>query len=112
MKQEIILINAIDEDHLKNVVETMQTLGNPTIKAVWAEQWSAWVALEGSHRCHAAKQLGLTVMIEEVEYSNTQLFDLGIEDGTNWDSTVEEYFDSAPASANAGYALITNCERI
>ena len=100
MKQDIIAINGIDEKHLKKVVAKMRKLGAPVIKAVWAPQYNAWVALEGSHRIAAANKLGLPITIEPVEYSNTLLVDLGIEDARYAYSTVEDYFDSAYQSAD------------
>lgn len=59
-----------DADKLATVVAEMQTLGTPTIKAVWMPNWDMWVALEGCHRLRAAHALGLTPEIEEVEYSD------------------------------------------
>jgi len=58
------------EEHLKEVMKEMKTLGAPTIKAVWMDCYGHWAALEGCHRIRAAKELGLVPNIEEVEYSD------------------------------------------
>lgn len=47
----------------------MRVRGAPTIRAVWMPVYGHWAALEGCHRIRAAKALGLTPEIEEVEYS-------------------------------------------
>jgi hypothetical protein len=62
-----------NEDHLASVTEQMQTLGAPTIKAVWMETWQMWVAMEGCHRLRAANALGLTPVIEEMDYSDEMI---------------------------------------
>ena len=62
--------NHYDEGHLAAVIEDMRRLGAPTIKAVWMEVYNHWAALEGCHRIRAAKALGLTPEIDEVEYSD------------------------------------------
>ncbi|WP_164561986.1 hypothetical protein [Nitratidesulfovibrio vulgaris] len=90
----IIPMNETDAAHLEQVVETMRTAGTPTIKAVWVEGYDAWVALEGSHRLAAAALLGLSPVIEEVEYSeDITLADLGCDDSDD------------------GYDVATICDR-
>ena len=59
-----------DANKLATVTAEMQTIGTPTIKAVWMPNWDMWVALEGCHRLRAAHALGLTPEIDEVEYSD------------------------------------------
>lgn len=71
---QIIAINQPENAHLAEVISEMAELGTPTIKAVWMEVYGAWVALEGSHRIAAAKALGLTPEIEEVEYDELGAF--------------------------------------
>jgi hypothetical protein len=44
----------------------METLGAPTIKAIWSEVYGAWMAVEGCHRLRAAAELGMTPVIEDV----------------------------------------------
>jgi hypothetical protein len=68
-----ILHRHYDEQHLQHVTEQMQTLGAPTIKAVWMETWQMWVAMEGCHRLRAAHALGLTPVIEEIDYSDEMI---------------------------------------
>jgi hypothetical protein len=62
-----------NEGHLASVTEEMRTLGVPTIKAVWMETWQMWVAMEGCHRLRAAHALGLTPVIEELDYSDEMI---------------------------------------
>jgi hypothetical protein len=96
----IITVNEIEQNHLNEVIEDMKRLGAPVVKAVWMECWDAWVALEGSHRVHAAKNLGLEVNIEEVEYSTKELWEVGIDQGDiDW-MTVENFVDSACQSVD------------
>lgn len=91
----IILINQADSEHLNEVKAEMKEMGAPSIKAVWMECWGSWVALEGSHRITAAADLGLTITIEEIEYSDKAVVDItGDPDLDPW-LTVEELVDSA-----------------
>jgi hypothetical protein len=90
-KMRIALVhNHYDEGHLAEVIEEMKTLGAPTIKAVWMEVYNHWAALEGCHRIRAAKALGLTPEIDEVEYSDDPCDVEGM--------TVEEVADSSRES--------------
>ncbi len=57
-----------DQKHLEEVISEMKTKGAPIIKAVDTGE-GVWVALEGSHRIRAAKELGLIPVIDEIEYS-------------------------------------------
>lgn len=81
-KMNIALIHAhFNADHLALVKAQMADLGAPVIKAVWMDCHGHWAALEGSHRIRAAAELGLTPVIEEVEYSeDTTLESLGCDD--------------------------------
>jgi hypothetical protein len=70
----IILPHAhFDESHLAEVKNEMLRLGAPTVKAIDCGDFL--VALEGSHRLLAAHDLGLTPIIDEVEYSDTVMTD-------------------------------------
>ena len=93
---QIALIHKhFDQAHLDAVIGEMQTLGAPTIKAVWLECHGVWAALEGCHRIRAAAALGLAPEIEEVEYSeDVTLVSLGLdcEDDT---ATVASVADDA-----------------
>lgn len=85
---DIALVHAhFDADHLEAVKAEMQTRGAPVIRAVWMEVYGTWVALEGCHRIRAAHALGLTPVIDEVEYSD-ELTNLGEEDGDEWQISV------------------------
>lgn len=53
------------DGHLARVVDEMEHSGPPTIRCVrWKD---GWYALEGSHRLAAAYQLGLPVLVVEME---------------------------------------------
>jgi hypothetical protein len=62
--------NHFSPEHLAEVIEQMKTLGAPKIHAVWMECYDHYAALEGCHRIRAAKELGLTPEIIEVDYSD------------------------------------------
>ena len=85
-----------DENHLEKVKAEMKQLGAPTIKAVWMECYGHWAALEGCHRIRAAKALGLEPEIEEIEYSEDTLEDVGC-DGREY-VTVSDIADSSFSS--------------
>jgi len=90
----ILFHNHFDVEHLDEVKAEMNTLGAPTIKAVWMDCWDSWVALEGCHRLRAAHALGITPEIEAVEYSTeTMLSDLGID--AEDDYSIEQVCDGA-----------------
>ncbi len=71
----ILLHSHHDREHLAEVKAEMETLGAPTIRAIWLEMHNAWMALEGCHRIRAAKALGLAPEIEEVEEDDYDLDD-------------------------------------
>ena len=67
------------ESHLAKVKLEMETLGEPTIRAVWLAHHNMWQALEGCHRIRAAQQLGLSVDIDPVDYSDDHVSTLGMD---------------------------------
>lgn len=78
--QIALIHNHYDKAHLEAVKAEMAVLGAPAIKAVWMECWGVWAALEGCHRIRAAADLGLTVEIDAVEYSeDVTSEDLGLD---------------------------------
>ena len=85
--------NHYDKSHLEAVKKEMVKKGAPVIHAVWMECFGHWQALEGCHRLRAAKELGLTPEIEEVEYcESTMLSDVVVYDGGE-DYTIAEICD-------------------
>lgn len=78
-----------DEKHLAEVRVEMENLGAPVIKAVWMECYGHYAAIEGCHRIRAAKELGLTPVIEEVEYSDELV------DGMDGEWTISEIADDS-----------------
>jgi hypothetical protein len=77
---KIALLHAhFDDQHLSKIIEEMEKLGSPKIKAVWIEAYYHYAALEGCHRLRACEILGLTPEIEEIEYSDNTLESLGLD---------------------------------
>ncbi len=65
-----------EAEHLEAVKAKMQTLGAPVIRAIWAETYGVWMAVEGCHRIRAAKALGLTPTIKDIsaqKYASIQV---------------------------------------
>lgn len=60
----VIAPNKVTPDHLAEVMAEMMVLGAPTIKAF--DTGELYRAVEGSHRLHAAVELGLTIYIDVV----------------------------------------------
>lgn len=92
----LILHKQYDEAHLADVVARMRELGAPTIRAIRYED-DTWMALEGCHRIRAAKILGLTPKIEEVDADlDTDVTDpeLGL-DLDNPGTTLQDLLDEA-----------------
>ena len=100
----VILLHAYyDEEHLKEVVSEMQTLGTPTVRVIWSEVYGAYLALEGCHRIRAAKQLGLVPVFEVVEFEDVTEVVNDVCDGIlEDDDTFETIIDRAVNSANHG----------
>lgn len=89
-----------DADHLATVKAEMAVRGAPVIKAVWMECHGHWAALEGCHRIRAAAELGLTPLIDEIEYSDeVTLADIGCDDSGDGYTVA----DIAGDSHNAAY---------
>lgn len=60
-----LLHDHYDNKHLNSVKEKMKVLGAPTVRAVFDGE--VYGAVEGCHRIRAAKDLGLTPIIEEIQ---------------------------------------------
>lgn len=71
-----LLHSHFDKGYLESVKAEMIELGEPTIKAIWFECYGFWGALEGSHRVRAAKELRMSVNIEEVDYESVSQLDV------------------------------------
>jgi hypothetical protein len=82
---KITLVHShFDGKHLIEVMTEMLTLGAPIIRAVDLGD-GEWQALEGCHRIRAAHALGLTPIINEVEYSETvTVNELGLDFQDEW----------------------------
>lgn len=55
-----------DKTRLAEVMQEMERLGAPTIRAYWDDAQGAYRALEGSHRLAAAKKLGIEPKLVEM----------------------------------------------
>ena len=88
-----------NQEHLNAVKAQMETLGAPTIKAIWSEMYGAWMAVEGCHRLRAAEVLGMTPVIEDVSDEDVVTMQI---DGEDVEVSVveltEELEDDAPKS--------------
>ena len=100
----VILLHAYyDEEHLKEVVSEMKTMGTPVIRGFYCECFGAFLALEGCHRIRAAKQLGLVPVFEEVEFEDITEVVNDVCDGILVDDdTFESVISTASTSANRG----------
>jgi len=74
-----LLHNHFDAAHLVSVTKEMESLGAPTVKAVWVEAHNRYVALEGCHRLRAAFALGLTPEIDIVDDLDATAESLGLD---------------------------------
>lgn len=63
---KIILPNKITTSRLESVKTEMQTLGAPVIQCFELEE-GKYLATEGSHRLTAAKELGLTPILDVID---------------------------------------------
>lgn len=61
----LVAPNETNPKQLARVTAEMQQLGAPKIRAYWDGE--KYIALEGSHRARAAKDLGITPVIDEVD---------------------------------------------
>lgn len=61
----IVTPNKTNESKLSLVKKEMEKRGPPKIRAFWDGE--KYIAIEGSHRVQAAKELGMTPVIEEVQ---------------------------------------------
>ena len=88
-----------NQEHLNAVKAQMETLGAPTIKAIWSEMYGAWMAVEGCHRLRAAAELGLTPEIEDVSEEDVVVMQIDGEDvEVNVAELTEELENDAPKS--------------
>ena len=80
----IALINKTNKDRLEVVKSEMLELGAPTINVIFDEGQGVYVALEGSHRLQAAKELDLipTLIVSKLKDTDIHVedLDLGIDD--------------------------------
>ena len=63
---KIILLNKTTDSRLAEVRAEMQTLGAPVIQCFELED-GKYLATEGSHRLTAAKELGLTPILDVID---------------------------------------------
>lgn len=90
----IIAPNKVIAARLDRVLAKMQDLGAPTIKAYWDGE-KYW-AVEGSHRLAAAKILGLTPVIEEVNIDDEIEHDIEGVDSNRVDAILDYLSDGRP----------------
>ena len=94
-----------DAAHLAEVQAEMLTLGVPTIKAVWIECYNMYAALEGCHRIRAARNLGMTPIINAFDYAEVADMDckaIGLD--VDGDMTVAELIDGCHTRTQIEFA--------
>ena len=64
--QIALLHKHYNRGQLEQVKREMVELGAPIIRAIWSEMYGLWLAVEGSHRLRAAKELEITPEIEDI----------------------------------------------
>ena len=64
----VLLHRDYDVDHLSEVIAEMKEKGAPVIRAYHDDADDVYFAVEGCHRIRAAKKLGLTPTIQELEW--------------------------------------------
>lgn len=69
----------------------MAKRGECVIRALWSDELGYWFAIEGSHRCAAADELGIEI----------QIHDIGSDDGT-WSVFHSQRERSPGGSSDAG----------
>lgn len=64
----LVAPHAVDRDteHYAAVKAEMETRGECKIRALWSEDLGYWFAIEGSHRCAAAAELGIEIEIHDI----------------------------------------------
>lgn len=105
MKSIALYHKSYNQKHLTEVKTEMETLGTPTIKAIWSECYGLWLAIEGCHRIRAAKELGLNVIIEDVSNDETALVQV---DGEEIEMTIADL--ESELTDNASNTIIVNFE--
>lgn len=68
---KILIPNKITESRYKLVLEKMKKLGPPVIEVIQISK-DIYFALEGSHRTTAAKELGLTPVLNIITEANSK----------------------------------------
>ena len=92
-----LVSNGFNKEKLEAVKKEMALLGAPVISAVWMEVYNCFAAMEGCHRIRAAKELGLTPIIKEIEYSDEMASTISGYDGDE-DYPISELCDVAHRS--------------
>ena len=88
-----------NKEHLDSVMSDMAQMGAPVIRAIYDEANSVFVALEGCHRIRAAKKLGLTPIISEVNFDDVAglaLNDPKLSLDFDNDTLIDDFFYDAP----------------
>ena len=68
---KILIPNKINPTRYKTVLEKMKKLGSPVIEVIQISN-TVYFALEGSHRTTAAKELGLTPILNIITKADFQ----------------------------------------
>lgn len=93
-----------DADHLAAVKAEMQVRGAPVIKAVSLDGDALYAALEGAHRIRAAHALGLTPVIDVIEWSDTATTDEVVPGSYEDTWTIKQICDDAHTRQSLRFA--------
>ena len=76
MQNELVAPHNVDRstEHYAAVKAEMAKRGECVIRALWSDELGYWFAIEGSHRCAAAEELGIEI----------QIHDIGSDDESKW----------------------------
>jgi hypothetical protein len=76
MQNELVAPHKVDRntEHYAAIKAEMAKRGECVIRAMWSDELGYWFAIEGSHRCAAAEELGIEI----------QIHDIGSDDDSEW----------------------------
>ena len=107
----LVAPHAVDRDteHYAAVKAEMETRGECKIRALWSEDLGYWFAIEGSHRCAAAAELGIAIEIHDIgnDAESEWVTDLdGFEVARDWEWLTDYLVSVANVNENPVYDAV------
>jgi hypothetical protein len=107
----LVAPHAVDRDteHYAAVKAEMEKRGNCVIRALWSEELGYWFAIEGSHRCAAAAELGIAIEIHDIgnDAESEWVTDLdGFEVARDWEWLTDYLVSVANVNENPVYDAV------